>query len=248
MDQNKINSRKRSVLFLKVLWRNCENFKVLLQNIKENQFENDEFDKYYKNVRDQEGKKSLIIAREAEIEKEKLQRKLDKERKHRAEDEKREISEMESRELAEKSEVGYTAYEGDNMTLDEQKFGNFIFSTSKTKKTLNKDMTEEEKQNYFEIIKRFAYEDEYDDTMDFDEKKPEQVKKANNISNRNTKNSTNKNNDKSRNIIKEAANETDTSGDSEIDEDKKGDMRIEKHFSKNNESGNFFYIIFLKIF
>ena len=29
-------------------------------------------------------------------------------------------------------------------------------------------MTEEQQNDYFEIIKRFAYEDEYDDTMDFE--------------------------------------------------------------------------------
>jgi hypothetical protein len=83
MEQSRINGKKRSVKFLKILVRLCPFFKELLKNLEDflpDDEEHIEFFEYKKKVLDLEPKKTLIKLAEEAAAKEILQKNLDAER------------------------------------------------------------------------------------------------------------------------------------------------------------------------
>ena len=133
MEQHKINSKKRSMKFIKILLRKCESFKRFMKTLDEYVDEEcEDFIAYNEAVEKLDVKKSVLKQRLENEEKAKRQKKLDEERIQRAEHDKQQMDLMSEGDKGQKS-GGATGF--DPNILSEKQSGNMIWAVNYSKKT-----------------------------------------------------------------------------------------------------------------
>lgn len=141
--------------------------------------------KYIENIYKLEEKKSLIEQKKLEREKAILQARIEEERKKRQEHDLKAIGQHEEetkKPMLTELREAQTTDMIERLKSNPANTMGWTINYSKNKYQGNNTMSAEERDKYFEFIKNFQYEDEYDDTMDFDEgrdKRKNQTTKVN---------------------------------------------------------------------